>query len=256
MIHPTAIVHPGAELDSNVEIGAYSIIADNVYIGSGTVVGPHVIIDPYVSISKNCKIFQYASIGTIPQAIKFSGEKSFVKIGRASIIREFVTIHRGTDFGTGVTEVGEENLLMAYCHVAHDCKTGCGVILANNATLAGHITVGDYATIGGLVAIHQFVRIGDYAYIGGKSAVPKDIPPYVIASGDRAKLYGLNKVGLKRNGFSGATLAALKKTYRIFFRIGLTMNEAIARVRAEVDQLPEVVNFIKFIQSSSRGITR
>ena len=145
---------------------------------------------------------------------------------------------------------------MAYCHVAHDCKTGRHVILANNATLAGHITVGDNATIGGLVAIHQFVRIGDYAYIGGKSAVPKDIPPYVIASGDRAKLYGLNKVGLKRNGFSEATLTALKKTYRIFFRIGLTMNEAIARVRAEVDQLPEVVNFIDFIQSSSRGITR
>jgi UDP-N-acetylglucosamine acyltransferase len=145
---------------------------------------------------------------------------------------------------------------MAYCHVAHDCETGRKVILANNATLAGHITVGDYATIGGLVAIHQYVRIGDYAFVGGKSAVPKDIPPYVIASGDRAKLYGLNKVGLKRNGFSEATLGALKKTYRIFFRFGLTMNEAIARVRAEVDQLPEVVNFINFIQSSSRGITR
>ncbi len=256
MIHPTAIVHPGAELDANVEIGPYSIIADNVYIGSGTVVGPHVVIDPYVSVSKNCRIFQYASIGTIPQAIKFSGEKSFVKIGRGSTIREFVTINRGTAFGTGVTEVGEENLLMAYCHVAHDCKTGRNVILANSATLAGHITVGDYATIGGLVAIHQFVRIGDYAFIGGKSAVPKDIPPYVIASGDRAKLYGLNKVGLKRNGFSAATLNALKKTYRIFFRLGLTMNEAIVRVRAEVDQLPEVVNFINFVQSSNRGITR
>ncbi len=256
MIHPTAIVDPGAELDTNVEIGAYSIIADNVYIGSGTVVGPHVVIDPYVSISKNCRIFQYASIGTIPQAIKFSGEKSFVKIGRGCTIREFVTINRGTAFGTGVTEVGEENLLMAYCHVAHDCKTGRNVILANSATLAGHISVGDYATIGGLVAIHQFVRIGDYAFVGGKSAVPKDIPPYVIASGDRAKLYGLNKVGLKRNGFSAATLNALKKTYRIFFRLGLTMNEAIVRVRAEVDQLPEVVNFIDFIQSSSRGITR
>ena len=256
MIHPTALVHPGAELDTNVEIGAYSIIADNVYIGSGTVVGPHVIIDPYVSISKNCRIFQYASIGAIPQAIKFSGEKSFVKIGRGSTIREFVTINRGTAFGTGVTEIGEENLLMAYCHVAHDCKTGRNVILANSATLAGHITVGDYATIGGLVAIHQFVRIGDYAFVGGKSAVPKDIPPYVIASGDRAKLYGLNKVGLKRNGFSAATLNALKKTYRIFFRVGLTMNEAIVRVRAEVDQLPEVINFINFVQSSNRGITR
>jgi UDP-N-acetylglucosamine acyltransferase len=256
MIHPTAIVHPKAELDSNVEIGPYSVIAENVYIGSGTVVGPHVTIDPYVSIAGECRIFQYASIGATPQAIKFSGEKTFVKIGRGSIIREFVTVNRGTDFGTGITEVGEENLLMAYCHIAHDCQTGRKVILANSATLAGHITIGDYVTIGGLVAIHQFVRIGDYAYIGGKSAIPKDIPPYVIASGDRAKLYGLNKVGLKRNGFSEATLSALKRVYRIFFRIGLTMNEAIERVRAEVDQLPEVVNFIKFIQSSSRGITR
>jgi UDP-N-acetylglucosamine acyltransferase len=232
------------------------VIAENVYIGSGTVVGPHVTIDPYVSIAGECQIFQYASIGAIPQAIKFSGEKTFVKIGRGSIIREFVTVNRGTDFGTGITEVGEENLLMAYCHIAHDCQTGRKVILANSATLAGHITIGDYVTIGGLVAIHQFVRIGDYAYVGGKSAIPKDIPPYVIASGDRAKLYGLNKVGLKRNGFSEATLSALKRVYRIFFRIGLTMNEAIERVRAEVDQLPEVVNFIKFIQSSSRGITR
>jgi len=256
MIHPTAIVHPKAELDSNVEIGAYSIIADNVYLGSGTVVGPHVIIDPYVTIEANCHIFQYASIGATPQAIRFSGEKTFVKIGRGTVVREFVTINRGTDFGTGVTEVGAENLLMAYCHVAHDCKTGRKVILANSATLAGHITIGDHVTIGGLVALHQFVRIGDYAYIGGKSAVPKDIPPYVIAAGDRAKLYGLNKVGLKRNGFSEATLHSLKRVYRIFFRIGLTINEAIERVRAEVDQVPEVVNFIKFIQSSSRGITR
>lgn len=256
MIHPTAIVHPEAELESDVEIGPYSVIADNVNIGSGTIVGPHVTIDPYVSIAGDCQIYQYASIGATPQAIKFSGEKTFVKIGRGSVVREFVTINRGTDFGTGITEIGEENLLMAYCHIAHDCQTGRKVILANNATLAGHITVGDYVTVGGLVAIHQFVRVGDYAYIGGKSAVPKDIPPYVIASGDRARLYGLNKVGLKRNGFSETTLGALKKVYRIFFRIGLTMNEAIERALAEVDQLPEVVNFIKFIQSSNRGITR
>ena len=256
MIHPTAIVHPKAELDSHVEIGPYSVIADQVYIGSGTVIGPHVIIDPYVSIEADCRIFQYASIGATPQAIKFAGEKSYAKIGRGTVVREFVTINRGTDFGTGVTEVGEENLLMAYCHVAHDCKTGRKVILANNATLAGHITVGDHATIGGLVAIHQYVRIGEYAFIGGKSAIPKDIPPYVMAAGDRARLHGLNNVGLRRSGFSETTLSNLKKVYRIFFRIGLTINEAIERVRAEVDQVPEVVNFINFIQSSSRGITR
>ena len=256
MIHSTAIVDPKAEIDVDVEIGPYSIISDNVSIGSGTVIGPHVIVDRYVSIGSDCRIFQYASVGTPPQTVKFKGEKTFVKIGRGTVVREFVTINRGTDFGTGVTEIGEENLLMAYCHVAHDCSTGRKVILANNATLAGHITIGDYATVGGLVAIHQFVRIGEYAYVGGKSGVPKDIPPYVIAAGDRAKLHGLNQVGLKRNGFPETTVKALKKVYRIFFRIGFTLNEAIERALAEVDHLPEVINFINFIKSSQRGITR
>lgn len=256
MIHPTAIVGPKAEIDPDVEIGPYTVIADNVSIGPGTVIGPHVIVDPYVSIGANCHIFQYASVGAEPQAIKFEGEKTFVKIGRGTTVREFVTINRGTAFGTGVTEIGEDNLLMAYCHVAHDCQTGRGVILANNATLAGHIVIGDHVTVGGLVAIHQFVRIGDFAYVGGKSAVPKDIPPYVIAAGDRAKLHGLNRVGLKRYGFSESAVTALKKVYRIFFRFGITLNEAIERAQAEVDHLPEVNNFINFIKSSQRGITR
>jgi len=256
MIHSTAIISSKAEIDSNVEIGPYSIIRENVFIGSGTVIGPHVVVDPYVSIGADCNIFQYAAIGAIPQSLKFEGGETYVKIGRGTIVREFVTIHRGTEFGGGITEVGEKNLLMAYTHIAHDCKTGRKVVLSNNATLAGHITIGDNATIGGLVAIHQFVRIGDYAFVGGKSAVVKDIPPYVIASGDRAKLHGLNSVGLKRHGFSKNTLSSLKKTYRIVFRIGLTMNEAIERVRAEVEQIPEVLGFIDFIQSSQRGITR
>lgn len=256
MIHPTAIIDPAAEIDSDVEIGPYSIINGNVFIGSGTVIGPHVVVDSYVTIGPDCRIFQYASIGAAPQAIKFEGEETHVKIGRGTVVREFVTINRGTGFGGGVTEVGEENFLMAYTHIAHDCKTGRKVIMANNATLAGHITVGDCVTIGGLVAIHQFVRIGDYAYVGGKSAVVKDIPPYVIAAGDRAKLHGLNKVGLKRHGFSEETLFLLKKAYRIIFRIGLTLNEAVERVQAEVDQVPEVVNFVDFIISSQRGITR
>ncbi len=256
MIHPTAIVGSKAEIDPDVEIGPYTVIADNVSIGAGTVIGPHVIVDPYVAIGANCHIFQYASVGAEPQAIKFKGEKTFVTIGRGTTIREFATINRGTAFGTGVTEIGEDNLLMAYCHVAHDCQTGRGVILANNATLAGHIVIGDHVTVGGLVAIHQFVRIGDFAYVGGKSAVPKDIPPYVIAAGDRAKLHGLNRVGLKRYGFSESAVTALKKVYRIFFRFGLTLNEAIERAQAEVDHLPEVINFINFIKSSQRGITR
>ena len=256
MIHSTAIINSKAEIDSNVEIGPYSVIGKNVFIGSGTVIGPHVVVDPYVTIGADCNIFQYAAIGAPPQSLKFEGGETYVKIGRGTIVREFVTIHRGTESGGGITEVGEENLLMAYTHIAHDCKTGRKVVLSNNATLAGHITIGDNAIIGGLVAIHQFVRIGDYAFVGGKSAVVKDIPPYVIASGDRAKLHGLNSVGLKRHGFSENTLSSLKKTYRIIFRIGLTMNEAIERVRAEVEQISEVLRFIDFIKSSQRGLTR
>jgi len=256
MIHPTAIVDPKAEIDAHAAIGPYSIIGANVSIGAGAIIGPHVVIDPYVSIGPDCKIFQYASIGTQPQAVKFKGEKTYVKIGRGTVVREFATINRGTAFGTGITEIGEENFLMAYCHVAHDCVTGRQVILANNATLAGHIVIGNYVTVGGFVGIHQFVRIGEYAYVGGKSGVFKDIPPYVVAAGDRAKLYGLNRIGLKRHGFPTATVTELKKVYRIFFRIGITLNEAIERAQAEADHLPEVINFINFIKSSQRGIAR
>jgi UDP-N-acetylglucosamine acyltransferase len=256
MIHPTALVSPKAEIDSDVEIGPYTIVGDQVKIGAHAVIGPHVTIDPFVEIGPQCHIFQFASIGALPQAIKFDGEETYVKIGRKTVIREFATINRGTGFGGGLTEVGEENLLMAYTHVAHDCKTGRGVILANNATLAGHITIEDHVTIGGLTALHQFVRIGKYAYVGGKSAVVKDVPPYVIAAGDRAKLHGLNRVGLKRHGFSADAIAMLKKTYRLIFRIGLTLNEAIERVLAEVDQIPEVDYFLDFIKASERGMTR
>jgi UDP-N-acetylglucosamine acyltransferase len=256
MIHKTAIVSSGAEIDSNVKIGPYSIIGDNVFIGSGTVIGPHVVIEPFVEIGRNCQIYQYAAIGAIPQSLKFKDEKTYVKIGQGSVIREFVTIHRGTEFGGGITEVGEENFLMAYTHIAHDCKTGRRVVMANNATLAGHITIGDYAAIGGIVAIHQFIKIGEYAFIGGASAVTKDVPPYVIAAGNRVELHGLNIVGLKRNGFSPKTLSLLKKTYRIIFRIGLTVNQAVERVKAEVEQVPEVVNFINFVVASQRGVTR
>ena len=256
MIHKTAIVDPKAEIDAHVEIGAYSVIGHDVAIGSGCVIGPHVVIDPYVTIGADCQIFQFASIGAPPQSLKFEGEITYAKIGRGVVIRECATVHRGTGFGGGVTEVGEESFLMAYVHIAHDCKIGRNVVLANNATLAGHITIQDYATVGGLVAIHQFARIGEYAFVGGKAAITKDIPPYVMAAGDRAKLHGLNSVGLKRAGFSQKTVSALKKTYRILFRIGLTQNEAIERIKAEVEQVPEVIKFIEFIKSSQRGITR
>lgn len=256
MIHPSAIVDDKCELAADVSVGAYTVIGPHVRIGAGTQIGPHVVIDPYVTIGPNCKIFQYAAIGAPPQSLKFEGEETQVLIGRDSVIREFVTIHRGTAFGGGLTEVGDGNFLMAYTHVAHDCRLGRQVVLANNATLGGHITIGDYATVGGLVAIHQFVRVGDHAFIGGKSAVVKDIPPFTIAAGDRAKLHGLNSVGLKRHGFGAETLSHLKKAYRLIFRIGLTLNEAIERVRAEVEPIPEVVEFIEFITASQRGITR
>jgi UDP-N-acetylglucosamine acyltransferase len=256
MIHETAIIDSKAELDSSVTVGPYSIIKDNVTIGAGTTIGSHVVIEPYVSIGPDCRIFQYAAIGATPQSLKFAGEKTFIKIGQKNIIREFVTIHRGTAFGGAVTEIGEENYIMAYSHIAHDCKIGSHVVLSNNSTLGGHIVIGNYATVGGLVAIHQFVRIGDFAFVGGKAAVVKDIPPYMIAAGDRARLHGLNTVGLKRQGFSNQTVSVLKKAYRIIFRIGLTLNEAIERVKAEVEQIPEVRTLIEFIKSSERGITR
>lgn len=256
MIDPTAIVSPNARIDENVSIGPYSIIKDDVRIEAGTSIGSHVVIEKYVTIGADCQIFQFAAIGAVPQSVKFNGEKTYIQIGKGTIVREFVTIHRGTGFGGGLTEIGENNFLMAYSHIAHDCKTGQHVTLSNNTTLAGHIIIGDHATVGGLVAIHQFVRVGEHAFVGGKSAVVKDIPPYVIAAGDRAKLHGLNSVGLKRFGFDAETIQALKTTYRIIFRIGLTLNEAIERVKAEIDQVPEVVNFIKFLQSSQRGVTR
>lgn len=237
MIHPTAIIDPSAEIGSDVEVGPYTIIKANTVVGSGTVIGPHVVVDQYVTIGPKCEIHPYASIGGAPQDLKYHGEVTYLKVGRGTVIREFVTINRGTGSGGGITEVGDDNFLMAYAHIAHDCKTGRGVILANNSTLAGHITIGDYVTIGGLVAIHQFVRVGDYSYVGGKSAVVKDVPPFVIAAGDRATLHGLNNVGLKRHNFSESTLRSLKKAYRIVFRIGLTLNEAVERVRAEVDQI-------------------
>jgi len=256
MIHPTAIVNPKADISKSAEIGPYSIIEENVRIGDQTKIGPHVVIAPYVDIGSGCEIFQFASIGAVPQSLKFHGEETWTKIGDRCVIRECVTINRGTEDGGGITQIGNDCLIMAYAHVAHDCIVGNQVILANNATLAGHVIIEDRATVGGLAAIHQFVRIGQYAYLGGKSAVVKDIPPYVIASGDRAKLHGLNQVGLKRLGFSQETVKQLKKTYRLIFRIGLTLNEAIERVAAEVEPTPEVQQFVEFIKSSQRGITR
>jgi UDP-N-acetylglucosamine acyltransferase len=257
MIHPTAIIDPKAEMGEGIEIGPYSVIERGVTIGQGTKIGPHVIIREGTQIGRLCHIFQFASIGEAPQAFAYKGEKTLLLIGDQNIIREFVTLHRGTPRGGGKTVIGNDNYFMAYSHVAHDCIIGNQVILANGATLGGHILIEDYATIGGLSAIHQFCRVGTHAFISGLTGVTLDIPPYMLASGNRAKLFGLNAVGLKRHNFSEETLKALKKGYRIIFRSAMTLEKAMKRVEEdEIFKTPEVQHLLHFIQHSKRGISR
>ena len=256
MIHPTAIIHPDAKLGKNITVGPYARIEGNSTIGDDTVIDAHAMIGPYTEVGPNCHIYSYAAVGGDPQSLKYRGEITYAKIGANTIIREFATINRGTEEAGGITEVGDKNLIMTCAHVAHDCKTGTGVIMANVATLAGHIEVGNYVTIGGLTAVHQFVKIGDYAFLGGTSSVVQDVPPYVIASGNRAELHGLNKVGLGRHGFTDETMAVLKKLYRIFFRSGLKMAEAMEKARTELPQMPEVKTFLAFLETSERGLSR
>jgi UDP-N-acetylglucosamine acyltransferase len=255
-IHPTAIISPEARLSDGVEVGPYSIIGPDVTIGKNTVIGPHVVIESHTDIGERCHIFQFASIGAIPQDLKYRGEETRVVIGNDNTIREFVTINRATSADIGVTVIGDHNLLMAYCHVAHNCKLGNYIIMANAANLAGHIHVEDHAIIGGLTGIHQFTRIGAHCIIGGASAVTKDIPPFVMASGNFAKLYGLNMIGLKRRGFKEETIRALKEAYRIVFRSSLLLKTAIENVRNQVEDIPEVRQFLEFIEKSERGICR
>lgn len=255
-IHPTAIIAPDAQMEEGVEIGAYSIIGADVKIGKNTIIGPHAVIDDFTHIGEGCHIFQFASIGAPPQDLKYEGEITRVVIGNFNTIREFVTIHRATTHDIGVTILGDHNLIMAYCHVAHNCKLGNHIVMSNGATLGGHTHIEDYAIIGGLTGIHQFSRIGAHCIVGGASGVNKDIPPYTTAAGNHAKLFGLNLIGLKRRGFSEETINALKKTYRIIFRSHLLLNVAIEKVEAEVEDLPEVLHFIKFIKESDRGVCR
>ena len=255
-IHSTAIISPDAQLEEGVEIGPYVVIGSDVKIGKNTIIGPHTVIDNFTHIGEECHIFQFCSIGAPPQDLKFSGEKTRVVIGDFNTIREFVTIHRATTADIGVTIIGNHNLLMAYCHVAHNCKLGDRIVMANVATLAGHVHVEDYAIIGGLTAIHQFSSIGAHCIIGGASAVVKDVPPYTMASGNHAKLFGLNIVGLKRRNFSEETIKALKNAYRIIFRSNLLLETALKKAQDEVEDVPEVRHFIKFIQESKRGTCR
>ncbi len=256
MIHPSAIVYPGAQLDADVEVGPYAVIGDDVKIGRGTKIGPSAVIQGWTEIGEENQIFHLASVGAIPQDLKYKGERTFLKIGNRNIIREFATIHLGTVTGDGETTIGNGNLFMAYSHVAHDCHIGNSVIMANGATLAGHITVEDYATLGGLSAIHQYVRIGSYVMVGGGSMVAQDVPPYMIANGDRATLHGLNLVGLKRRGITDETIYELKKAYKILVRSNLRVEEALEKIRKEIPLSPEISHLYKFVENSVRGICR
>jgi len=257
MIDPRAVIHEGAELAEGVQVGPFAVIGPHVRLGAGTTVGPHAMVDGHTRLGENCRIFPYASVGTIPQDLKYRGEPTTLEVGDRTVVREFATVNIGTQGGGGVTRVGSDCLLMAYSHVAHDCTLGNRVILANAATLAGHVTVQDNAGIGGLTAVHQFVRIGEHAYVGGCSAIVMDVPPYCTASGNRAKLYGFNLVGLKRRGFSDEVLKDLRRAYRIIFRSKETLAQTLNAVRGgpEYDR-PEVRKFVDFVASSERGVTR
>jgi UDP-N-acetylglucosamine acyltransferase len=258
MIHSTAIIYPGAQIAEEAEIGPYAVIGANVKIGRGTKVGPHTVIDGWTEIGEYNTIFHLASVGAVPQDLKYKGEETYLRIGNGNTIREFATLHLGTVTGDGETTVGDNNLFMAYSHVAHDCHLGSNIVMANSATLAGHVTVEDYAILGGLCAIHQFVTIGESVMIGGGSMVGNDLPPYTIATGEGrdVRLRGLNLIGLKRRGFSDATVSSLKKLYKILALSGMKLTEAVERMKSEVPSSPEVEHFISFIESSKRGVCR
>jgi UDP-N-acetylglucosamine acyltransferase len=256
MIHPTAVIHPKAELDSSVEVGPFTVVGEHVTLGRGTTVGAHSVIDGWTRIGEDNRIFPMASVGGIPQDLKYKGEKTWLIIGNRNIIREFATLQPGTVTGISETVIGDDNLFMAYCHVAHDCVIGNRVIMANGSTLAGHIMVEDFAILGGLTAVHQFVRIGESVMLSGGAMVGQDVAPYTIAAGDRARMRGINLVGLRRRGFSEESIATLKKAFRILVFSKLRVVDALARIRNELPALPEVIHFIEFIEKSERGICR
>ena len=255
-IHPLAEVSPNADLGPGVEIGPYSIIGDHVSIGRDTVIGSHVVIEGHTQIGERNKISPFSSIGSPPQDVGYRGEDTRVIIGSDNVIREYVTINRASTKQEWKTVIGDHNYLMAYAHIAHDCLLGNRVIMSNVATLGGHITIGDHAVLGGLVAVHQFVRIGAYAFLGGKSAVAKDIPPFMLTAGPTAKLYGINRKGLSRMGFPQETIDGLKKAYRIIWRENIGLNKAIEQVRNEVKPSPELKMLLDFFDGSKRGIMR
>ncbi len=258
MIHPSAIIDESAQLAADVEIGPYAIIGRQVSIGKGSRIGAHAVIGDWTEIGENNQIFHQTSVGAPPQDLKYRGEETWTRLGDNNMVREFATIHRGTVTGHAETVIGSNNLFMAYSHVAHDCRIGNNVVMANVATLAGHVTIEDHVILGGLVAVHQFCTIGAHAMLGGGTLVGLDIPPYMIAtSGKRdAKLRGLNLIGLKRRGFSDEAINNLKKAYKTLFFANLKLADAIARIRHEIPGCSEVEYLLTFIERSERGICR
>jgi UDP-N-acetylglucosamine acyltransferase len=255
-IHATAVVDRGAELDKDVQIGPYAIIGADVKIGKGTRIKSHVVIEGRTTLGEDNVVFQFASVGSIPQDLKYKGEPSELIIGHHNVIREYVSLNPGTAGGGMATRVGDHNLLMMYCHIAHDCILGNRNIIANGATLGGHVVIEDYVIVGGLVGIHQFVRVGSGAILGAGSMVSKDVAPFCNATGDRARLHGLNVEGLKRRGFERAKIDALRQAYRIIFKSKLRLKEALEKVRVEVTPFSEIENLVSFIAHSQRGVCR
>jgi UDP-N-acetylglucosamine acyltransferase len=254
-IHPSAIIHKNAHLRPDVKVGPYTIINDEVEIGEGTEIGSHVLIDSGTIIGRNCKIHHGAVLGTLPQDLKFEGEKTLLTIGDNTIIREYATLNRGTKY-RWKTIVGKNCFIMIYAHVAHDCVLGDHVILANSANLAGHVEIGEYAIIGGVVPVHQFVKIGAHSIIGGGFRVQKDVCPYTLVGGYPLKTMGLNIVGLKRRGFPERTIEILKQTFKVLFRSKLNTSQAVERIKSEVETIPEVQIILDFIAKSERGIIK
>lgn len=254
-IHPSAIIDPKARIDEDVKIGPYAVIGGDVSIAKGTVIEASAYIAGWTNIAEECYIGPHAVIGTEPQDLKFEGEKSYLSIGRNTKIREFVNINRGTTNGGGRTEIKDNCLIMAYSHIAHDCYVGNNVILANAATFGGHVHVEDYAFIGGLSAIHQFIKIGEYAFIGGCSAVVMDVPPYAKAVGNRARLFGVNSLGLQRNNFSPDEIRLIKRAYRLLLSSHLNVSQALVAIK-ELGRSDRIDKIISFIEASQRGICK
>ena len=256
MIHHTALVHSGAIVGRNVSIGPYSIVEDDVVLGDDTDVGPHVVIKSGTQIGSGNRVYQFASIGDAPQYAGYRNEDTRLSIGDRNVIREYVTLNRGSPAGTGVTRIGNDNFLMAYVHIAHDSVLGDGTIFANGASLAGHVSVGDFAILGGFTLVHQFCRIGEHSITGIGAVCLKDVPPYVVATGNAAEPYGINTKGLRRRGFSELSIVALKKAYRCLYRSSNDLHTALQELRLQASDQPEIEKLISFVETSQRGIIR